>query len=461
MMKIISWIILLFTVLQAGVYAQSLFEEADADANEKSSPFQLNGYGRGVFYMGAYESTVLSEIRSGYGEAGLKINAFSGMRGKFFSEIRFRSGYEYNEQINQFQLREAYVDLYLGDFDLRVGQQIIAWGRADGINPTNNLTPQDYFVRSPEPDDMRMGNFLVRGRYIIKSHIRLEGIWVPVYRHSVYRFDLFDMPDMINFTDPYTPDAAIKNGSFAGKIEFLFDRFDGSISWFHGYDPMPGIDAGPLPETPGENPAIDLYARPFRQQTAGLDFSFGLGSLGVRGEAAYREPGRDYTGEIYVPNRDLRYVLGIDRSLGSFSMMVMYSGQYVFDFEEMQAPGSFPDVEPELLRQPAVWGMLGPLMDQQLAGFNRVIFDQTKEIMHSLAVRPALSLLHNVLDMEVFGKYNFSTKEWTLLPRLSWSISDNLKLSIGGQYFDGPANTRSELIAPVFNGGFLELRYSF
>jgi hypothetical protein len=142
-------------------------------------------------------------------------------------------------------------------------------------------------------------------------------------------------------------------------------------------------------------------------------------------------------------------------------MMVMYSGQYVFDFEEMQAPGSFPDVEPELLRQPAVWGMLGPLMDQQLAGFNRVIFDQTKEIMHSLAVRPALSLLHNVLDMEVFGKYNFSTKEWTLLPRLSWSISDNLKLSIGGQYFDGPANTRSELIAPVFNGGFLELRYSF
>ncbi len=105
--------------------------------------------------------------------------------------------------------------------------------------------------------------------------------------------------------------------------------------------------------------------------------------------------------------------------------------------------------------------MLGPLMDQQLAGFNRVIFDQTKEITHSLAVRPALSLFHNVLDMEVFGQYNFSTKEWTLLPRLSWGISDNLKMSIGGQYFDGPANTRYELIAPVFNGGFLELRYTF
>jgi len=105
--------------------------------------------------------------------------------------------------------------------------------------------------------------------------------------------------------------------------------------------------------------------------------------------------------------------------------------------------------------------MLGPLMDQQLAGFNRVIFDQTQEIMHSLAARPAISLFHNVLALEVFGLYNFSTEEWTLLPRLLWSISDNLKMSIGGQYFDGPTNTRYELIAPVFNGGFLELRYTF
>jgi hypothetical protein len=459
MMKIISWIILSIIVLPAGVYAQNLFEEAET--GEKEPAFQLNGYARGVLYMGENESHSLTEIRSGYGEAALKINAFSGVRGKLFSEIRFRSGYEFNEQILQIQLREAYADLYLGDFDLRAGQQIIVWGRTDGINPTNNLTPQDYFVRSPEPDDMRMGNFLFRGRYTIQSRIRLEGIWVPVYRHSVYRFDLFDMPDFVNFTDGYSPETTLKNGSFAGKVEFLFDRFDGSISWFSGYDPMPGIEAGPLPGTPGDNPTIDLYARPFRQQTAGLDFSFGLGSFGVRGEAAYREPAAGYKGEIFVPNRDLRYVLGIDRSFGDINVMVMYQGHYVFDFEEMQMLEGLPEIEPEMLQQPAVWGMLGPMMDQQLAGFNRIIFDQTKEITHSLAARPAISLFHNVLDLEVFGLYNFNTEEWTLLPRLSWSVSDNLNLGIGGQYFEGPPNTRYDLIAPVFNGGFIELRYIF
>lgn len=458
-MRIIVWIILCVLTFPAAAPAQSLFEQGNSETKE--SPLQWSGYGRGVLYAGPYKSPGLPEIRSGYGEAALKINAFSGIRGKLFSEIRFRSGYEYNNQINQFQVREAYADLFLGDFDLRAGQQIIAWGRADGINPTNNLTPQDYFVRSPEPDDMHLGNFLLRGRYTIKSRIRLEGIWVPVYRHSVYRFDLFDMPDYVDFTDSFKPDAMLKNGSFAGKLEFLFDRFDGSVSWFNGYDPMPGITSAPLPEIPGENPSINLYAKPFRQQTVGMDFSFGIGSFGIRGEAAYREPEAAFKGEIFVPNRDLRYVLGFDRSFGIVNIMVLYSGQYVFEFEELELLESFPEIEPEMLQQPGVWGMLGPIMDQQLAGFNRVIFDQTKEFMHSLAARPAISLFHEVMELEIFGLYNFSTEEWVLMPGLSWSVSDNLKLGIGGQYFEGPQNTRYDLIAPVFNGGFMELRYTF
>jgi hypothetical protein len=269
------------------------------------------------------------------------------------------------------------------------------------------------------------------------------------------------MPGYVNFTDSYKPDAMLKNGSFAGKLEFLFDRFDGSVSWFNGYDPMPGIASTPLPEIPGENPSIDLYARPFRQQTVGMDFSFGLGSFGIRGEAAYREPEAGFKGEIFVPNRDLRYVLGFDRSFGIVNIMLMYSGQYVFEFEEGQLLESFPDIEPEMLQHPGIWGMLGPIMEQQLAGFNRVIFDQTKEFLHSLGARPAISLFHDVLDLELCGLYNFSTEEWALMPRMSWSVSDNLKLSIGGQYFEGPQNTRYDLIAPVFNGGFIELRYTF
>jgi len=43
----------------------------------------------------------------------------------------------------EFTLREAYVDLYFDNSDLRIGRQIIVWGRADGTFITDILTPVD------------------------------------------------------------------------------------------------------------------------------------------------------------------------------------------------------------------------------------------------------------------------------------------------------------------------------
>jgi len=453
--------ILIILLIPSGMFAQGLFESAGSGAQEDVMPVQLNGYVRGALFLGEYTTASPSEIKSGYGEAALKIDALSGERGRLFSELRFRNGYEYDGWINEFSVREAYADLYLGKFELRAGQSIVAWGRADMFNPTNNLTPQDYFVRSPEPDDMRLGNFLMRGRYIITPKIRLEAIWVPKYRYSIYRFDLFKMPGYMRFTESSLPGAALKNGSAAVKVDFLFEGFDGSLSWFNGYDPMPGIQAGDISPTPAEDMVIEMYARAFRQQTLGLDFSFGLGSFGVRGEAALRHPVSDYREEVYSPNRDFRFVLEVDRSFGDFSLMAAYMGQYVFDFTEMPVQGGIPDIDPRMLQDPAILAQLGPMMNQQVAAFNRIIFDQTNKTSHSLAFRPALSMFHGLSQLELFALYNFSTEEWNMIPRLSWDASDNLKLSVGGQYFEGPDNTRYKLVAPVFNGGFCELRYSF
>ena len=460
-MKSFCLVILSAIIIPVSVHAQGLFENAGSTEEENNLSFQLNGYGRGALFLGEYATPPGSEIKSGYGEAALKIHAFSGSRGRLYSELRFRNGYEYNEWLNDFTLREAYADLYLGKFELRAGQSIIAWGRADVFNPTNNITPRDFFVRSPEPDDMRLGNFLVRGRYNILPQLRLEAIWVPKYRYSVYRFDLFEMPAYVRFSESTLPEAALKNGTVAAKIDFLFDGFDGSLSWFNGYDPMPGIQPGVVTQAPAEEIFIEMYARAFRQQTLGLDFSIGLGSFGVRGEAAYREPASNYREAVFAPKQDLRYVLEVEKSIGNFSMMIMYMGQYVFDFEELPVQEGLPVLDPAVLQDPDMLAMIEPMMVQQLGAFNRIIFDQTEEISHTLAIRPSLSVFHGVTSLEVFGLYNFSTQEWNMIPKLTWDATDHLKLSIGGQYFVGPENTRYELIAPVFNGGFFELKYSF
>ena len=59
-------------------------------------------------------------------------------------------------------IREAYLDLSHGPLDLRIGKQIIAWGRADRINPTDNLTPRDYTLLVPDDDDQRLGTPAVK-----------------------------------------------------------------------------------------------------------------------------------------------------------------------------------------------------------------------------------------------------------------------------------------------------------
>ncbi len=160
----------LVTVLPAltlalGASAQGLFEQAVAgdfdepDAREARSDatFEINGTLRGVLYAGRtlaaagarFHRKDDAETKTAYGEAALLLRARNGTAGDAFGELRFRRGDFGDATEVVTDLREAYVNAYVGPLDVRLGEQIIVWGRADGINPTNNLTPQDRRVRSP------------------------------------------------------------------------------------------------------------------------------------------------------------------------------------------------------------------------------------------------------------------------------------------------------------------------
>lgn len=127
-------------------YSQGLFENAQ-DTKTTDVSYQLNGYVRGTYYAGEPLSNSKWGTQSAYGEAMLKLNAKKGDLGEAFAEFRIRNGVEYETDFTSIDLREAYVSIYPGKFDIRLGKQIIAWGKADGINPTNNITPQNLFSR--------------------------------------------------------------------------------------------------------------------------------------------------------------------------------------------------------------------------------------------------------------------------------------------------------------------------
>ena len=461
MIKTEAVILSVLFLTSSTIYGQSLFESAGQDSSERqfsSDRIELGGYTRGTLYVG--ENGNNAEVSSGYGEAALKLRFIPDESLSIFSELRLRGGYEYGSTIIKPELREFYADVSLGRFDLRIGHQIIAWGRADGFNPTDNLTPKNYFVRSPEPDDIRLANNLFLGKYRLSENIRLEGVWVPFYRYSIYRFDLFDMPEYVKFKNPGNLEWENSGGNLGLKAEFLFPGIDGSVSWFSGFDPQPGIDIVSLSMNLN-GLFLNLGAEAFRHNTIGADFSTSAVGFSIRGEAGLRIPAKKFRDEIFTPGTDLRYVFGIDRSFGNFNFMVQYIGQWVPNFTDMPQLMLFNKSDEFPLIDTSMYEMMTEILQEQIHGFNRLIYGQTHRISHSFSVRPSIALFHSILNAEVFCMYNLSTEELMVMPKLSYYISDNWKITLGGQYFSGPTNTLNDIVAPVFNAGFLELKWSF
>src|SRR5712671_6410457 len=76
-------------------------------------------------------------------------------------------------------LLEAYITAHFGQADLRIGKQIIAWGRADGINPTDNLTPRDFEVLLPFEEDQRFGLWALKFDYALTPDYTVTAFTTP------------------------------------------------------------------------------------------------------------------------------------------------------------------------------------------------------------------------------------------------------------------------------------------
>ena len=441
-------VILIILLINSGLFAQSLFENAsneltDNKKKQENKNVEFNGYIRGVSYVGESITDNIAEFKSLYGEAAIKIKANKGELGNAFAEIRYRNGYQFGKEFSIMDLKEAYINAYIGKFDFKVGKQIVAWGRADGFNPTNNITPNDMTVRSPNADDIRLGNFLIKSKFSINSKLNFEGIWIPRYKGSVLPLELTPLPQGITLGEPLYPDASLKNSGYAFKFNFIFPEIDGSVSYFNGYNPMPGINFG-IPEMlPDSTMSISFNTIAYKQKVIGIDFSTTLNIYGLRGEIAYRVTEDDYEDKSYMPNPDLQYVLGIDRTFGDFSLIAQYIGRYVIDFKELNEPADTT------------------LIDYELANYNRLFFGQTDGITHSLSLRPAVSLFYGTLSVETFGMYNITTDELLLFPKITYLITDALKLSIGANYYYGKENTLYDLIDKSMSSVFFELKASF
>lgn len=427
-----------------GIFASST--EVLTPPDESKTSLEINGYGRGVVYGGS-ENYDFSNV---FAEFALKAR-LAKQKTFLFADVRVREGLFFENRELQLQLKEVYAG-YRGErVDVFLGNQIVAWGRTDGFNPTNSITPNDYFFLTPEPDDQNLSNFMLRSKIKVTNAFDIDVIAIPFFKPSVYRYELFQKDQPVSYLDLENPPIKFENSTLAARLNFELPRIGFSLSYFNGYDPFYGfnIDSFTL------NPIwVNYKPKVYHKQTIGADFALPISSIILRGEMALNLTS-GYENQMHIPNPDINYVFGIERNILNTTTILQYIGKYTIDFTELNEP-TLTDFTPE-----AIQIFAGEILLYESTLYNRRMFNQQEETNHAFMLSLARSFLYDELNVELSGLYNLTSEEHLVRGNIRWSVTDALSANLGASFMLGPEESIYNRAGEVMNGIFAGLTVKF
>ena len=184
-------------------------------------------------------------------------------------------------------LKEAYAEYVQDRFDFRLGRQIISWGRADGIQITDIVSPKDNTeLIGQEYEDTRLPVDALKLRYFDVNYT-LEGIWTPVASFSTYPIDednplysVYYGETSFSFKDDNRP-SGWEEGEWGLRASFFLPALDFSLSFFSGWENDPRYSSA---VEGGDAVLTKNYDRIIM---AGADLAVPLEAWVIRTEAAW------------------------------------------------------------------------------------------------------------------------------------------------------------------------------
>jgi len=326
-------------------------------------------------------------------------------------------------------LLEGYLAWHIGKADVRLGRQIVPWGRADGINPTDNLTPRDYKVLLPFEEDQRFGLWALKADYALTPDYTLTAFTTPWFES-----------EKVPLTGPAIADrrpvSSLANTEFAFKLNRTGGAVDWSLSYFHGYSPLASAH---LPAAGENGPSLEL--RYDKIDVVGADFARNFGRYGFRGELAYFFTGDRNGHDPFVKNPYLFVVLGEDRTFfDNLNINLQFVGRWVSHYSD---PG---DVADPLIRQ--------------VSELNALAAGQQDRVSYGLSSRIGKKWFNDTLEAEILLFADFTRSSAYIRPLVTYALADHVKCTVGADLYTGASQT-------VFGqlkrnqGVFVEMRYSF
>lgn len=391
---------------------------APAYAQPGGEALHLGGAYRLYTALRAHDGALLA-VRN-HAEIGLSAG-FEGGRAVLDTEVEFDA---LGEELD-FELSEAFLDLYTRRIDLRLGHQLVIWGKADGVFVTDLLAPLDLSEFLAEPfEDLRLGLTAAQANAYLGAFC-LDAVLVPSRPTTKlpepgsawYPLPerILGVPIVLEEPEP----SAVGSGTEAA-LRLTYDglpRTDVSVLWINGFNRLPafrkGLDVRLDGTIEGRIVVEPAYER---RHVLGLTFeTLALDPFVLRGEAAFHTAALldepiptsaqgfldpaflEALGRGFLVERPLgEAVLGLERALGSHLLRVQAMGSLVFDHDAHVARERF---EPTLT---AFW--LGRFRRETLSAQAFVLRtigkDYWLEASLSYALRDALSA---TLGAQVFG----------------------------------------------------------
>ncbi len=329
------------------------------------------------------------------------------------------------------ELREAYMDYQAEKWDIRVGRQIIVWGKADGLAITDIISPWDYTeFLARDFDDIRLPVDAVRWRLILDK-ANFELLWLPVFRPAILPLSgtpwalKFEMPTNVTvvFDDPIKPDLLLRNSELGGKLSFYLPGIDFAVSSFYTWDDFPSLHR----TVSNVNDTLLLQYNPehHRLTFVGFEFSTPWKDFVLRGESAFYRSryfeSENLLSETLLKLNVLNWMIGLDWTPGNDWMLTtQFANNFILDYE-------------------------------------KAIKDDEHTMISTIHI--SKKLFRQTLTLSTMGYFGINDKDCFLRTSMDYALTDELHLLFGVDIFAG-----NEGLLGQYNNNdeiWIKAKYSF
>gem|GEM_PF-215454 len=367
---------------------------------------ELNGSVRAGYFSSSRKLDKENDL--GTGSVWLKTTPNIGKDISLVAQGWVRNDDSFRANGHSAKLQEGYLQFSTGNVDYRIGKQVIVWGRADRLNPTDNLTRRNFTLLTPEEDDQRIGSLGAKITYYSHEN-SLTGIWLPDRAHNVVPI-------------PATPGIFItQHIPHTNRIALKFDRSGGDVDWsisyYSGLDLNPDIAIGATTSS-GTNLILDYN----HIRVLGMDAATVIGRYGLRAEAAYTWTENAGANDFLIKKPFLYMVMGGDRTfLDYLNINLQYYLRRVTNYSDPQA-----------IANPLLRSVVIP---------TAALSNQFSRSQHGISIRISNKWFNETLEGEIAAVTSFGPSNYFIRPKLIYAFTDNVKGSIGLDLYRGASHT--------------------